>query len=421
MKRSSSMNGIQHPSYIFIGLAVAVGMLFAIVFYYRPKFLYAPKPPQQVNTVMEFEGYVNQLIEFGDPPGISIVVVKDGIIKYEQGFGTSDSLNRIPATPETVYHWWSISKLFTVIATLQLQEQGLLNIQDPVANYLPFFRVEYPSSDSQQITIQHLLSHSSGMPDAGNEILGWIHYDGDPALNQTEFLKEILPRYSKLVYEPGTEGRYSNIGYIVLSAVIEAVSHQPYEEYIVDNILKPLEMEHTNFVYTPEMQAFAASGSHPIDVMGFVASYSLNMDRAIQEKRDGRLWFNNIYSNQTAPTGLIGSPSDMARFMMAILNKGVLNETRIVSAESIELMQTRQIAVTKSPAPISNLDFGLGWFIIHEEDRIALAHGGQGTSFVSFMKLYPEEGLGILAVANSTYLGRNFGFDIVNMAGSLDW
>jgi len=259
------------------------------------------------------------------------------------------------------------------------------------------------------------------MPDAGNEILGWIHYDGDPALNQTEFLKEILPRYSKLVYEPGTEGQYSNVGYIVLSAVIEAASHQPYEEYVVDNILKPLGMEHTHFMYTPEMQAVAASGSHPNDLMGFMASQLIDMDRAIQEKRNGRLWFNNIYSHQTAPTGLIGSPSDMARFMMAILNKGVLNETRILSAESMELMQTRQIAVTKSPAPISNLDLGLGWFILQEEGRVALMHGGQGTSFASFIKLYPEEGLGILAVANSTYLGRNFGFDIVNLASNLDW
>lgn len=408
-------------SYFLIGLGVVIGLVFAVIFYYRPKFLYAPKPPQQVNNVMEFEGYVNDLIEFGDPPGISIVVVKNGVIQYEKGFGTSDSLNSIPTTPDTVYHWWSISKLFTVIATLQLQEQGLLNIQDPVTDYLPFFQVEYPSSASQQITIQHLLSHSSGMPDAGNEILGWIHYDGDPALNQTEFLKGILPRYSKLVYEPGTEGQYSNIGYIVLSAVIESVSKQSYEDYVIQHILEPLGMERTNFIYTPEMQALAASGSHPVDVMGFMASQLLDMDRAIQEKRNGRLWFNNIYSHQTAPTGLIGSPSDMTRFMMMMLNKGVLDETRILSAENIELMQKQQVAVTKSPAPISNLDLGLGWFILHEEDRVTLMHGGQGTSFVSFIKLYPEEGLGIFVAANSTYLGRNFGFDIVNLASSLDW
>ena len=85
----------------------------------------------------------------------------------------------------------------TASAVMQLQEQGLLDIDDPVKNHLPFFNVKYPSANSKIITIRHLLTHRSGLHTNVPEVIGWIHFDGDPEWNQTELIKKVLPDYAE--------------------------------------------------------------------------------------------------------------------------------------------------------------------------------------------------------------------------------
>jgi CubicO group peptidase (beta-lactamase class C family) len=117
----------------------------------RPK---PPRPPATVTSVAELEAYLDALTAFGTPPGLSLAVVKEGQVVYQRGFGLADAPKQVAATPQTVYGWWSMTKLLTAAAALQLQEQGKLHIDDPVANHLPFFTVTYPSATSQPITIR---------------------------------------------------------------------------------------------------------------------------------------------------------------------------------------------------------------------------------------------------------------------------
>ena len=126
-----------------------------------------PKPPQSVGSLGEFESYLTTLAghNAGSPSAVSLVIVKDGEIVYAKGFGLVDPAGNTPAAPDTVYNQWSMTKPFTAVAIMQLQEQGLLNIDDPVTDYVPFFEVEYPSASSEPITIRQLLNHSSGLPD----------------------------------------------------------------------------------------------------------------------------------------------------------------------------------------------------------------------------------------------------------------
>ena len=104
-----------------------------------------PKPPPNANSVTELEAYVNKLVEISTPPGLSLVVAKDGNMVYNKSFGLADGPNRVPATPETVYHWGSMTKMTTAVAIMQLHERGALNIDDPVTKFLPDFSVQYPS------------------------------------------------------------------------------------------------------------------------------------------------------------------------------------------------------------------------------------------------------------------------------------
>lgn len=358
---------------------------------------HVPATQKEVESVAELETYLNQLTASGNPPGLSVVVVKDGEIFYNNAFGVADGPHKIKATPETVYHWWSMTKIPTAIAIMQLQEQSKLNLDDEVTKHLPWFEVTYPSGDSPAITIRHLLQHTSGLPNPVPAMIGWVHYD-DVTPNQTEVLRKYLPEFNNVKFEPGSQAVYGNLNYMILGAVIEAVSGQTYEEYILENILAPLGMDQTNFVYTHEMSMHEAAGSIPL-VHFFTPLLPTLLDTdALVRERDGKLlWMNRVYIEATPSTGLIGPAPDAAKLMLAYLNRGTLNGQSILSLESISTL-------TNTP-PINGR--GLGWAVGESNGELYLEHGGGGPGFAATMRLYPESGLGIVILANGTDLDRD--------------
>jgi CubicO group peptidase (beta-lactamase class C family) len=388
------------------------------------------KPPQAVSNLAELEAYLDDLTGHNpdSPPGLSLVVVKDGEIVYKKGFGLADGPQNIPATADTVYNQWSMVKPITAVAVLQLHEQGLLDIDDPVVDYLPFFDVKYPSESSETITIRHLLNHSSGLRNNVPEIIGWIHFDGDPELDQTELIKEKLPDYAVLAYEPGSQAVYTNVGYMVLTAVIEAVSGQSYQQYMIDHIFEPLGMDQTNWTYTEAMIANEATGSSPsVDFQAQLLPFVIEKDKRdalIREKRDGMLWFNHVYTDQKGPTGPIGPPTDTARFIMAYLNGGELGGKRILSEESVAILTNEShILPGNTPEAADFKDYdemyqGLGWPYVVEGGDFFIGHSGGGPGFAVNMRLYPDRDLGMVVFANGTYLASEEIFDLV---ASLDW
>ncbi|MBA4386316.1 MAG: hypothetical protein C0410_16400, partial [Anaerolinea sp.] len=293
------------------------------------------KAPVRVENLAELEGYLNSLTAAGNPPGLSLVVVKDGHIVYNNAFGYADQPAALIATPDTVYHWWSTTKMFTATAIFQLAETGKLNLDTPIVDYLPFFQVEYSSTESRPITIRHLLNHSSGLPDNIPAAVGWMHFEGEVGYNQTDLLIKFLPNYSKLLFEPGTQARYSNFGYMVLGAVIEKVSGETYEDYIRRHILTPLKMDQTDFIYRESMQTNKAVGMHPL--FDFQSAflpfyYHGRLSKLIREIKGGKMWMNPVLADSTPPTGLIGPAKDLARFVAAHLNNGELNGYQMLNA-----------------------------------------------------------------------------------------
>ncbi|MEJ2710817.1 MAG: serine hydrolase [Anaerolineales bacterium] len=244
---------------IFLSALLGVVAFGSIVFFITKP----PSHPKEVKDITELETYFDRLVKSNVPPGLSIVITKNDNVVYAKSFGLADGPNQIPATMDTVYHCWSMTKIPTAIAILQLQEKGLLDIDDPVEKYLPFFQVEYKGTQIHEITIHQLLSHTSGLPDPVPAIIGWVHYE-DKIYDQTELVKQNLPDYNQLKYAPGSDSSYSNLGYMVLGAVIEAVSGQSYENYVIEHVLKPANMSQTNFLYTDTMQKHEAFGSQPL-------------------------------------------------------------------------------------------------------------------------------------------------------------
>jgi CubicO group peptidase (beta-lactamase class C family) len=388
---------------ITLGILVVIGLLAVVTFILAPK---PPKTPDSAANVAELEAYLNDLVASETPPGLSVTVVKAGEEVYSKGFGYADLPNGVEATPDTVYHWWSMTKVTTAVAILQLAEQGKLSLDDPVVDHLPFFQVEYPSADSEVITIRHLLNHTSGLPDMIPDMLGWVHTE-DMTMDQTAILKTQLPSFNTLKYEPGRDAAYTNLSYLVLGAVIEAVSGQSYEAYIRENVLQPLAMNDTDFIYRDEMAAHEAMGSHPfVSVFTPMLPFLLDMDALVSQRVGTQYWFKRVYLDVTPSTGLIGSAPDAAVLMLDLLR----DEPQLLTAESTAAMQPTGDQPGERP---------LGWAEFGQENgRSWVQHRGGGPGFATVMRLYPEEDLGVLIMANNTNLDND---GLAELMASLDW
>ena len=377
-----------------------------------------PTLPEKIGSVTEFEGYMNDVVESGSPPGLSIAVVKNDSIVYSKGFGWADEPRKIHATAHTAYHWWSCTKIATAIAILQLQEKHQLSLNDPVARHLPFFKAKSPSDTSKQITILHLLNHTSGLPDpSGFTFMRWIHHENEPPMNQTDFLKNVLPDYSELKFEPGDHAEYSNIGYMVLGAIIEKITGMSYEDYIRQNILQPLDMMQTDFVYTKAMEPDVAAGAHPTFTL-MSALFPFVGWSYIREVDWSHLWMERVYTDQTPSTALIGPVTDAAKLVAAYLNDGELNGKRILTKESISTMTYEGHIKAKNEDSLNYKRQGVCWQIYGKSGRWVVTHDGGGPGFRTKIQLYPDDKLGIVVFTNDVTCEVS---KILSLAGTVSW
>jgi CubicO group peptidase (beta-lactamase class C family) len=239
-------------------------------------------------------------------------------------------------------------------------------------------------------------------------MVGWVHYD-DGTRKQTEIVKKHLPEFNKLKFRPASRAMYSNLNYMILGAVIESITGQAYETYIEQNILQPLGMSHTGFVYSPAMAEKAAAGTLPVIHFYTPLLPTLLDPRLLIRERQGKLlWLNRVYIDATPSTGLIGAAPDVGQLMMAYLNHGTLNGNSILSAESISMLTGTK--------PLD--DHGLGWFVYESKNERYLEHAGGGPGFATIMRLYPDAGLGIAILSNGTDLDRD---GLVDLFAHLEW
>ncbi|MBS0629270.1 MAG: beta-lactamase family protein [Verrucomicrobia bacterium] len=182
----------------------------------------------------------------------AVLVAKGGKVLFSKGYGLANAEHRIPNCPQTVFRLGSITKQFTAVAILQLQEQGKLDVQDPITKYLP----DYPNGD--KITIHHLLTHTAGIPDITDfpNLAEIQRQPSTPAQVMAHF--QDLP----LEFEPGEKFKYSNSGYIVLGAIVEVVSGLGYERYLQENFFRPLNMHSTYLDRNQKIIPNRAAGYH---------------------------------------------------------------------------------------------------------------------------------------------------------------
>jgi CubicO group peptidase (beta-lactamase class C family) len=332
--------------------------------------------------------------ETGAIPGLSVAVVKGDRLVWARGFGFADLATSTPATPQTSYLWFSMTKTVTATAVVRLAEDGKLDLDAPADECYRGLKVV---SQPTPVTVRHLLSHSSGL--ANPVPIRWVYPAVDPVPDRRTFVELLLGKNRKLGFTPGERASYSNLGYLVLGEVIAEVTGKSYEDHVREEVLSPLGMERTGFQYPDGAGGGGAAAGYQPLWKPLTPLFRAALPRGIVGPRQGRyVSFEPFYVKGPAYGGLVGSVQEAARFLMLHLNGGEMNGTRLLSAESAAEMRR----VTPRGG---KRDFGLGWFRSHEAEgrRPAFVeHLGGGAGFWNVMRIYPEESLGIVLMGNTT-------------------
>jgi len=201
------------------------------------------------NIESKVDEYINAYVKMGKFSG-SVLIARDGKILVSKGYGMANLEHDVPNTPQTKFRLGSITKQFTSMAIMQLQEKGLLSVNDKLTKYIP----DYP--EGEKITIHHLLTHTSGIP----------NFTNFPNYKKTMMLfsppERTIERFKNkpLEFTPGEKFKYSNSGYIILGYIIEKVTGKSYEEYLNENIFKPLGMKNTGYDHHRTILKHRAAG-----------------------------------------------------------------------------------------------------------------------------------------------------------------
>ncbi len=335
------------------------------------------EPALDPELVAEIESMVEEVMVERGIPGASIGVVKDGELVYAKGFGVSELGGEEPVTPESLFCLASIGKTVVATALMQLVEQGKIDLDDAVVDYLPYF--ELADDGYETITIRQLLTHTSGLPDV--EDFGYENpaYDVE-ALDR--YVRSLID--TSLIGAPGEGFNYSDMGFDILGDVIAQVSGQPFEEYVEENIFAPLGMKNTTFS-TEDADAELFTAPHMLD-------------------EDGNVIVSEVfpYNRMHAPSGtLFSNVEDMARFGMAHMNRGKLDGVRILDPSSYDEMWAAQ-AVTGWEEYFGSLyaNYGLGWMVGTLGDHPAFHNVGNTDGYTAHLLLVPDEELALIALLN---------------------
>jgi CubicO group peptidase (beta-lactamase class C family) len=330
------------------------------------------------------DGMVPYALKAGDMAGAVVVVVKDGTVLLQKGYGYADVGKKLRMDPEqTMVRIGSTSKLFTWTAVMQLVEEGKLDLDRNINDYLDF---TVPNDFGRPVTLRDLMNHRGGFEEGLKDVL-WTNPQGVPSTEA--YLKD---HKRPMLFPPGEVPAYSNYGAALAGYIVQRVSKEPYERYIEHHILVPLGMTHTSFDQPlPERFAAAVSKGYRA-ASGPPGPYELIVTRP-------------------AGSGTT-TAADMSRFMIAHLQDGHFGDVQILQADTAKRMHS-----PSEDAPPGFATMAHGFFREWHNGRTVLGHGGDSIFFHNEFELLPAEGVGIEFNFNSrgredaVYLARQALFD----------
>jgi CubicO group peptidase (beta-lactamase class C family) len=333
----------------------------------------APAPPAHVLTAGDAEawldGYMLHALQAGDVAGAVVVIVKDGGVLVEKGYGYADVARRIAVDPKhTVFRWGSTSKLFTWTAVMQLVEQGKIDLDADVNQYLDFV---IPAYGGKPVTMRNIMTHTAGFEE---RLTGLIGVESDGVMPLGDFLKGYVPAR---IFAPGDTPAYSNYATALAGYIVARVSGASFDDYMDSQLFGPLAMASSTFrqplperFRTPLSKGYRVGSlpSQPFEIVG------------------------------PAPAGALTSTGDdMAHFAIAHLQSGRFGAGQILKPETAAEMH--DTALTIIPGINRML---LGFYEDNVNGHRVIAHGGDTQWFHSDLHLFVDDGVGLLVSLNST-------------------
>jgi CubicO group peptidase (beta-lactamase class C family) len=255
---------------------------------------------------------------------------------------------------------------------------------------------EFPKT--WQVTVRQLLDHSACLQDSLSLTDGWIVKPGEEFPPLEEVFRQYVQDFPELACEPGLVSQYSNPHYLALARIIEAVSGEPYDTYVVDHLLAPLKMDSTRFrVVEPE--ARYARGQWPADkteeLIAMLDEYRGESNQDVMLGEAGGYVSMDNFRILPPWGGLFGTPGDITHFLQMHMDGGSYDGVQILKPETVAAMQQMQRSTTGSP-----LGFGLSWILGKDEFGMFYEHSGGGHTIETVMIVYPDLDLGVVVMSN---------------------
>ncbi len=343
-----------------IGIVLLTSLLCATAAACVP-FQAAPTAAVSADTIAEIADYLHGLERDGRFSG-AVLIGQGERVLLNEGFGSADLENNISNTPQTRFHLGSVTKQFTAMAVLILQDRGELSVEDPVCDYVPDCPEHW-----QEITIHQLLTHSSGLPDS------WRFYAGKNNTDMPYPPQEIIGWFKSapLDFEPGTRFAYSNTGYVLLGVLIEEISGQTYISFLQQNIFQPLDMNDTGY---DQAGADLAVCYQEYGVKAPIINASLAFSAG----------------------GLFSTVEDLHRWDQALYTDELLPH------ESMTSIFTSHISTPPLPfsPPYDNLGYGYGWFIGEFLEHRVASHGGTYRGYRALIERFLDDSITIIILSN---------------------
>ncbi len=304
------------------------------------------------------DAFLQRQVQANRIPGMAVAIVQGNEIIFAKGYG--EAAPGVPATPQTQFYIGSVSKSFTALAVMQLAQEGKLKLDAPVVQYLPWFRVADPEA-SAQITVRHLLNHTSGLSETGDANASAYTSSLE---EQGRLLADVHP-----TAPVGRKYQYYNQNYRLLGLLVEHASGQPYGDYLKSRVFGPLGMVNTV--------------ANPMEASHLAQGYSRLFGFALPQAQR--------YVPGALPSGyLISTAEDMARYLLAQLNNRQTNGEQMLDPKFLGAMRTPPVGI--------NSDYGMGWLV--SEHGNTLAHGGALETFQCFVALGLKEKIGLVILYN---------------------
>jgi CubicO group peptidase (beta-lactamase class C family) len=322
-------------------------------------------------TISQFEKEIeSDLTKDGIDGSTSAAIISGDRIIWSKAFGYADRENKILADTTTIYRAGSISKSFTAFLMMQLADEGIIKLTDPVELYLPEIKRLHGYSDSTRITFLQLASHTSGLsrePELENANSGGID----------EWEKKLVAAIPTTYFEstPGTKYNYSNIGYGILGLALSRATDRPFMQLMQEKIFVPLKMNRSFYVIPKELSTKLA--------MGMEGGPSETIDtESPKVEHHGRGY-------KVPNGGIYSTPNDLGKFMISNLGYNPL-----LKRESLEAMQTE-----KGTEPNK---YGLGFMIFHNDQINIVGHNGQVLGYTAQFAFEKESKFGVIIMRNYT-------------------